>query len=195
MTAGIALPTLHESSCYSPLLGMDSPLLPLSASPYDFYSFSSGFATAPPSVSHPSGGVRLSPSEFNSRFSPHAEKCFRLEGRGEMIRKRLQYVGMIDDPIVVSNTFISQPCTPIRKSKDWRETKDMYDRTKTPMRLQYRLKQQCGHRKPFLLRSPVRSLRNVEIMRNGKLSRNIDTLWRRIRYCGCSVHSSSTTEA
>lgn len=171
---GIALPILDESSCYSPLLGVDSPVLPLSASPTDYYTGSSGHATAPPSVSHSSGGVRLSPSEFNSRFSPHAEKRFRLEGKGDMIRKRLQYVGMIDDPIVVSDTFVSQPCTPVRKTKEWKETKDMYDQTKTPMRLQYRLKQQCGHRKPFLLRSPVRSLRNVEIMRNGKLSTYFD---------------------
>lgn len=176
LAASIALPTLPESACYSPLLGINSPFLPLPGSPYDIYPVSPGFPIAPPSLSHPSGGLRLSPSEFNSRFSPHSEKCFRLEGRGEMIRKRLQYVGMIDDPIVVSDTFISQPCTPIRKTKEWREKKDMYERTKTPMRLQYRLKQQYGHRKPFLLRSPVRSLRNVEIMRNGKLSKYFDII-------------------
>ena len=103
-------------------------------------------------------------------FSPNRSRTHCLEEKGESIRQRLQYVGMIDDPIVVSGSFVSQPCTPVKRPNK-QKGNDLYEKIKTPMRLQYRLKQQCGRRKPFLLRSPIRAFRKADATLKEKLSR------------------------
>lgn len=158
--------------CFSPSMGLNSPLLPIAGSHLTMsYPGSPSFSNPFPLTSpQRSGGLRLTPSAFNTMFSPNRSRTHCLEEKGDSIRQRLQYVGMIDDPIVVSGSFVSQPCTPVKRPNKHKGN-DLYEKIKTPMRLQYRLKQQCGRRKPFLLRSPIRAFRKADATLKEKLSR------------------------
>ena len=129
------------------------------------------FYPHPPTLRQPSGGHYLSPSDFNRMFSSNEIKNVRLNGRGESIRKRLKYVGMVDDNLVVKDSVVTKSRSvelrPTTKAK--LESTECKDEGTPPAKLQYKLKNNVA--KPVLLKSPVRGMRNAELTRKGKLSR------------------------
>ena len=165
--------SIHSNSIYSPSMNYSSPLIPIAGGQTTLsYPTSPAFLssyTPAPSFRQQTGGVHLTPSDFNRRFSPDSVKNARLNGRGEAIRKQLQYVGSIDGTIIIKDSQIKEPqaleLLPIKVL----EINEMGEQPPTPSKLQYKLKRNIM--RPVLLKSPVRGLRNVEITKGGTLSR------------------------
>ena len=158
---------------YSPGMNYNSPLIPIAGGQTTLsYPTSPAFLSAytpAPSFRQQIGGVHLTPTEFNRRFSPDSVKNVRLNGRGEAIRKQLQYVGSIDGTIIVKDSQVKEPRALELLPIEILEIHETGEQPPTPAKLQYKLKRNIMG--PVLLKSPVRGLRNVEITKGGKLSR------------------------
>ena len=165
--------SIQSNSIYSPGMSYNSPLLPIAGGQTTLsYPTSPAFLSSynpVPSFRQQIGGVHLTPTEFNRRFSPDSVKNVRLNGRGEAIRKQLRYVGVIDGTIIIKDSQVKEPRTLELLPIEILEINEMGEQLPTPAKLQYKLKRNVM--RPVLLKSPVRGLRNVEITKGGKLSR------------------------
>ena len=103
------------------------------------------------------GCQRLTASKFNELFSDASLTKSRLSHDIKQIKNRLLYCGTVESMPNSTHYSSSLPTTPLRHADrmDRTNAPDIHDLTATPMRLQYRLKQQFRHHKTIRLQSPI----------------------------------------
>ena len=156
-SSNIAIPSLQDYSYFSPFMNASSPTLNLTSNRFLYGSPSTPSSPSAPQSRIPKvkqhSSMRLSAARFNGIFSSESDGHTRLTRSAKAIKKNLQYFG----------TFGMPPCTPLRHPPSIDDPPMM---SVTPMRLQYRLKQQMGRHRAILLRSPDRTQQTAEKGKN-----------------------------
>ncbi|KAK8832448.1 hypothetical protein WA577_002922 [Blastocystis sp. JDR] len=166
-SSNIAIPSLQDYSYFSPFMNASSPTLNMTSSRFLYGSPSTPSSPSAPQSRIPKvkqhSSMRLSAARFNGIFSSESDGHTRLTRSAKAIKKNLQYFGTFGMPLEAANTSSSLPCTPLRHPPSIDDPPMM---SVTPMRLQYRLKQQMGRHRAILLRSPDRTQQTAEKGKN-----------------------------
>ena len=166
-SSNIAIPSLQDYSYFSPFMNASSPTLNMTSSRFLYSSPSTPSSPSAPQSRIPKvkqhSSMRLSAARCNGIFSSESDGHTRLTRTAKAIKKNLQYFGTFGMPLEAANTSSSLPCTPLRHPPSIDDPPMM---SVTPMRLQYRLKQQMGRHRAILLRSPDRTQQTAEKGKN-----------------------------